>query len=270
MLNQKQVKNFRFNNLTELTASSLNTPDVAYVADQNFFYTKISGVNTRIGTAIDWATIINKPSAANQVWYGAGLQSSNLTFDGTSALSIGSSSSTTAKLILDRTNASVNSSYSVFLSSANSPTIQVGYGLDFTGERSGTADLANGMYQWFVPSANQMQFGRINKSAGTTFTSADEIPYLTLGNSSHTLHQATYISQSAIDGGFTLNKTSGTTWNYIQFQQAGTRQAYTGINNNSEYLIGVDGTNKGIILQPNGTGQLMFRQRELLMLLLEL
>lgn len=47
-LKQKQVKNLTFPNLAALTASTLVSPEVAYIEDQNAFYTKISGVNTKI------------------------------------------------------------------------------------------------------------------------------------------------------------------------------------------------------------------------------
>jgi hypothetical protein len=45
---------------------------------------------------------------------------------------------------------------------------------------------------------------------------------------------------SATDSFLTLNKSSGTAWNYINFSQAGTRRFYFGINASSEPELGTD------------------------------
>lgn len=59
MIRQKQIKFQNFIDLTALTASTLDNPEVSYILSENNFYTKVSGVNTEInphrfivGTAI--------------------------------------------------------------------------------------------------------------------------------------------------------------------------------------------------------------------------
>ena len=48
MLKQKQIQFLTFANLAALTASTLNTPEFAFITAENCFYTKIAGVNTKI------------------------------------------------------------------------------------------------------------------------------------------------------------------------------------------------------------------------------
>jgi hypothetical protein len=49
MIKQKQVKNISFADLTALTASNLSATEFAFVQSANSFFTKIGGVNTKVG-----------------------------------------------------------------------------------------------------------------------------------------------------------------------------------------------------------------------------
>lgn len=240
----------------DYAAEGVTTGNVAH----NFFGGIMSLNNQRItnvAAAVNSADVVIKsqldavsagyiiPNTRIAYGNGTGLTSSaNLTFDGNNLavsgeIKSGSSLTTTASIELFRTNTAINSSYNVFLSAPNSPVVNIGYGLSYTGERAGTVDFANGWYQWAIPAANQMQFGRIAQAAGTAFTSANESPIFTIGsgeNISHTdlrLPNSTYLRSNLL---------------------AGNNTRILGINSaNILYLGGIDQTLSNIVVTNSGT-----------------
>jgi hypothetical protein len=71
MLKQKQVQRLTFATLADLTASSLNTPEFAFITAENAFYTKIAGVNTLIDKGgDDWSLLGNAGTTAGTNFIG--------------------------------------------------------------------------------------------------------------------------------------------------------------------------------------------------------
>jgi hypothetical protein len=71
MLKQKQIQKITFADLTALTASTLNTPEFAYITSENAFYTKIAGVNTLIDSSKDdWSLTGNAGTIAGTNFIG--------------------------------------------------------------------------------------------------------------------------------------------------------------------------------------------------------
>jgi hypothetical protein len=64
-LRQKQISKITFADLAALTASTLTSPEVAYIVSENAWYTKIASVNTKVNPSVTTASGITNVAAGN-------------------------------------------------------------------------------------------------------------------------------------------------------------------------------------------------------------
>ena len=82
--------------------------------------------------------------------------------------------------------------------------------------------------------ANYWEIGRDNATTGNFTVNLNATEFLRIDNTGSTSINST------TDGTFSLNKSSGSAWNYINFKVAGTRKFYFGINASNEPELGTD------------------------------
>ena len=133
------------------------------------------------------------------------------------------------------------------------------YGLSMTGSSEFVILSKNGQGSTLVDgqyisyeSANGF-FGSYNSSygnaSGIRATAANTVSVMQLDGGTANLAVTGTLSSGAItaastsDQILTLNQTDSSTWNYIGFQNQGTRKWYTGIDGSGQYVIGADTNN---------------------------